>query len=379
MCRHEFYISRACKHYFPKVDRSPSADFFPTDKEDNHPIPVPRNLACTPVKLALKFYHDQVVYQPVEKDYSAKVEMPRSCPIVHTPPNGVTPPLAKLEQLKADNQLRSNMFQDFLRPPQMQQVEKDSRVPGRCSNRMKPGEHNPKHLERLRRWQYPGHMYEHVQRVKAYQARDPRHMEPNVDYYSVDFGCGGPFSAACLTGWEGSTLVTHRLHLWSDATTHLKPCNDQCLAGWSGTDLDTYRQQTWANVDPTAFETHDYPKRARKHLSEPPKECAILDWSNISDMHSDQWHWSAANGRQRRGQLPSGHDPNVPDHVWAPLPTRLYNVYVSGHRVLAEQKLTEMDKRKIADEKIKQEVRERIAKDFPNENEKGGDVVVEEG
>ena len=212
--------------------------------DDNHRgTAVPQNLTCAPVKLALKFYHDQVVYLPADMTYGSKIEIPRSCPIVHPPHHGVTREVAE-EQERADRALRDAMFRNGLGQLQERQVEEHAATRDQCSNRSKEDEHCPEELEEHKQQEYPSNMYAHVQSVKAYQARDRRYMKPNVKYIAVDFGCGGPFSAECLTGWDGIKLLTHRLHLWSDITTHLKPCNDQCLRGWSGADLDTYRQQT---------------------------------------------------------------------------------------------------------------------------------------
>lgn len=333
MCLHEFYLSTACGHHFPRLPPSAKPNVFFSDYHST--IAVPQSLTCNPVKLALKFYHDQVVYLPADMNCGAKVEIPKSCPIVHVPRDGPTKRTSR-EQDKARALLKNNMLGNGLGPWQERQIEINAMVLDQCSNRAKPGQHNAADLRRHRsRFQYPLNMYAHVQNVKAFQARDRRLMVPNVSYTDVDFGCGGPFSAECLTGWDGAGLLTHRLHLWGDAVTHPKPCNHQCLAGWSGADLDTRRQQIWAGDNLRNWGNVDYSGFAPKHVFEQTKitdHWVSIDYSNISHLHADQWHW---NGKEfeRIHTLPNGDVVHVPERVSVPVPESFDQVLRGMSRV----------------------------------------------
>ena len=260
------------------------------------------------------------------------MEIPKCCPIVHGDGASLR---AIREQRKADRVLWRTMFNNGIAGPQLQQAEIEAEKLDRCSNRAKPGEHNPAALRRHKQQPYPPNMFAHVKSVKAYQSRDRRDMTPNVQYVNVNFGCGGPFSAECLTGWTEIGLLTHRLHLWGDAITHPRPCNNECLAGWSGADLDAYRLETWA-VYENKFATDTYPQSWRgvkdheyratafRHLYHQTTPCAhrtdwvVLNYKNLSHRHSDQPRWDAESGRW----VP---DP-VPGEVSVPLPERLDQV-----------------------------------------------------
>ncbi|KAF6233201.1 hypothetical protein HO173_008490 [Letharia columbiana] len=237
------------------------------------------------------------------------------------------------------------MLDNGLGPFQKWQIENDAAVLDQCSNRAKPGEHSPKALRRHKELNYPLNMYRHVQNVKAFQARDRRFAMPNVRYINVDFGCGGPFSAECLTGWDGTGLLTHRLHLWSDAITHPKPCNHECLAGWSGADLDTYRQQTWAGDNVKNWGSFDYPKSAAEYVFNHTEHWAVLDYSNVSHLHADQFDWHGDN-IVRKHTLPNGQVVHVPETVLVPVPESLDQVLREMSRVSLPE---EIDQASIED------------------------------
>ena len=349
MCRHEFYRSNACGHHFPKLPPPAEenrffADHFPT-------IAVPKSLTCSPVKLALKFYHDQVVYEPADMTCPTNVEIPKSCPIVHGSRDGMSR-RAQRETQKAQRWLQNRMKENGLGRPQLEQCQIDAMIPDQCSNRAKPGKHNPADLRKHKRQPYPLNMHAHVESVKRFQARDKRDMTPNVEYIEVAFGCGGPFSAECLTGWTGIGLLTHRLHLWGDSVTHPKPCSDECLAGWSGRDLDSYREQTWAGHNPKmwkdrypsypnskTWKNDVYPWLTLHHVSRHAENWAAIDYSNISHLHTDQFYW---NGHQlvrvKQRMDPQSNTPqsvHIPDEVWVPVPERLSQVLRKMDPVLA--------------------------------------------
>lgn len=329
MCFHEFYFSTTCGHHFPKLPPSVKPNVFFKDYPPT--IAVPQSLTCLPVKLALKFYHDQVVYLPADMNCGAKVDIPKSCPIVHRPRDGPTKRTIR-EHDKAEVMLSNNMLENGLGDGQKWQVEINAANLDQCSNRAKPGEHNATELRRHKEQAYPRNMYAHVQNVKAFQSRDKRFMKPNVIYTNVNFGCGGPFSAECLTGWDGVGLLTQRLHLWSDTTTHPKACNHECLAGWSGADLDTYRQQTWAGDNLKNWMNRDYTKFTRDYVPAHTEHWAVIDYSNVSHLHADQFDW---NGRQyvRKYELPNGQVVHVPEMVSVPVPERLDQVLRAMERV----------------------------------------------
>ena len=288
-------------------------------------IAVPKSSTCAAVKLALKFYHDQVVYLPADMNCGAKVEIPRSCPIVHPLRNGVTK-MAIEGQVTADRELKTSMLRNGLGPPQITQIEKDSATLDQCSNRAKPGEHNPAHLREHKKSKYPPNMHAHVQNLKAYQTRDRMFMTPNVNYTKVDFGCGGPFSPECLTGWDIPRLLTHRSHLWSDRATHPKRCTHHCLAGWSGADLDAYREAIWPGEDPFMWREVDYVKFAPRSMFKHTKHWAVLDYSNISHLHADQWFWDETQF-VRLSVLKNGQIVHVNEKVSVPVPERLHRAF----------------------------------------------------
>ena len=329
MCFHEFYFSTTCGHHFPKLPPSAKPNVFFNDYPPT--IAAPQSLTCVPVKLALKFYHDQVVYLPADMNCGAKVDIPKSCPIVHRPRDGPTKRTMR-EHAKAEILFNNNMLRNGLDGVQKMQVEINAANLDQCSNRAKPGEHNATELRRHKEQAYPRNMYAHCQNLKAFQSRDKRSMKPNVIYTNVDFGCGGPFSAECLTGWDGVGLLTQRLHLWSDTPTHPKPCNHECLAGWSGADLDTYRQQTWAGDNLKNWVNLKYSKFAHDYVHDHTEHWVVIDYSNVSHLHADQFDWD---GHQyvRKYKLPNGQVVHVPETVLVPVPERLDQVLRAMRRV----------------------------------------------
>lgn len=255
--------------------------------------------------------------------------MPKSCPIVHTPPVRPTKRTIR-EHQKACTQLNNAMLSNGLGPQQTSRIEIDAGVLDQCSNRSKEGQHNAAALRRHKEQQYPLNMYAHVQSVKAYQARDREHMLPNVLYTNVNFGCGGPFSAECLTGWDGAGLLTHRLHFWSDGYTHPKACDSECLKGWSGADLDAYRWMNWEGPYPDAADKPrdwariNYPQFAREYVLKHIRETGhwyAVDYSSISHRHGEQFHW---NGHRYVRKNDRGL--RVPETVVVPVPELLDQV-----------------------------------------------------
>ena len=334
MCIHEFYRSKICGHHFPKLEQPVKVALF----SDPCPtISVPQSLTCIPVKFALKFYHDQVVYLPAEVTYNSKVEIPRSCPIVHSFPNGTKREVkntAYRGQMEADLILSNAMERHGLHDGQKWQIQYEAAILDRCSNRAKPGAHDPAELKKHQRLTYPANMYAHVQDVKAYQERDRCHMMPNVVYFEVDFGCGGPFSANCLAGWDLLQLLTHRLHHWGDGTIHPRPCSDDCLAGWSGVDLDAYRRQTWPGDMASGWRDTDYNIFAHKFLFKKTRhsqQCwTALDFSNVSHRHPDQFKMNVWDGskfmRVTQPMTKYQSEKHVPECVWVPVPNRLHQL-----------------------------------------------------
>ena len=307
---------------------------------------------------------------------------------------------------RADRDLNNAMALNGLGVDQQRQVNIDAAIPDQCSNRAKPG-HSAAKLRRHKQWAYPPNMYAHVQNVKTYQERDRRYMKPNVKYIRVHFGCGGPFSPECLVGWNDLKLLGHRLHLWSDPTTHPKPCNHECLQGWSGADLDTYRRQTWAGRDSTALLRLDpigYSNFAREHVSprmsprmaeQHPERFATLDFSDFIDRHTDQW--TTSHNNQPPERICGIWDPKagkvktvyVPEHVTIPLPKRLERVLKGSESRGREAEPTWVETPEMADarrRKAREVLRRKIARDFPLplSSNGGGEgqqtvVVVKEG
>ena len=319
MCIHEFYLSTACGHHFPKVPPSAKPNAF--FNNFSLTIAVPQSLTCAPVKLALKFYHDQVVYLPADMNCGAKVELPKRCPIVHSSPNSPTKRTIR-ENQKARDQLNQTMLRNGLGPWQQWQIEIDAAKLDQCSKR--ETEPNNAALQRHKVQRYPPNMFAHVQNVKAFQDRDKRHMVPNVKYFDVEFGCGGPFSAKCLTGWDVKALLMHRLHHWSDKTIHPKPCDNECLRGWSGADLDTYRQQTWPRRN--NGEVVDYSKSALRYDFSHHEGWVNINYNNISHLHADQWYWDGKEFVRRCNpeEGKEGPEVEVPEEVCVPVSKRLY-------------------------------------------------------
>ena len=251
----------------------------------------------------------------------AKVEIPRSCPVIHGDTTRATRKAVD-GQKQADRKLKNAMLRNGLGRPQELQIEMDALVLDQCSNRAKPGEHNAVDLRQHKQMEYPLNMYGHVQSVKAYQSRPKSLMKPNVRYFEVDFGCGGPFSEQCVTGWSEEGLLTHRLHLWNDIDTHPKPCNDQCLVGWSSADLETYRKQTWPNDDPQYWKIIDYAKFAPEHVFKRTDQWAVLNYDKVKYLHPEQWVWDGKSFARTKA-LKNGQIVHVPERVWVPVPNGL--------------------------------------------------------
>ena len=248
------------------------------------------------------------------------MELPKQCPIVHSSHNSPTEKTIR-EDEKARNQLNQAMLKNGLGPWQQWQIEIEAARLDQCSKREK--DQNNAAPRRHREQRYPQNMFEHVQAVKAFQDRDRMHMLPNVKYFDADFGCGGPFSAACLTGWDVEALLMHRLHHWSDTTIHPKPCDDECLRGWSGADLDTYRQQTWPHRNPRTGEIVDYPKSTLRYNFSQHKGWVKINYSNISHLHAEQW-LRKDTAFVRKHNPPMGPEVEVPEEVCVPVSHRLY-------------------------------------------------------
>lgn len=348
------------------------------------------SLTCYPVKLAMKFYHDQVVYLPADMNCGSKVEIPRSCPIVHTLAEPTTQAViqrAYFGDSVARIDLTLSMIRNGLGLDQIVQVEHDSRILDQCSNRAKPGDHNPSLLRRHKHRKYPPNMYSHVQAVKAYQQRDRGHMLPNVFYIDVDFGCGGPFSAQCLYGWGAIQLLTHRLHLWADKTIHPKPCNNECLAGWSGHHLDAYRRQTWAGAMafPMGWRDPDYYTTAAQNILFEQSKYAqqswgVLDYSHIYERHIDQWEevgvnripvhisWLLSEEQLKHAK--------IPEHVRVPVPKLLKQIFSYEPEAAHDPETAAAETPEMAEKRIRRawdRIREKIRRDHPTGK---GDVVV---
>ena len=383
MCIHEFYRSQVCGHHFPKLPNKP-VKYYCVDNPCDA-IYIPRSLTCDAVLLALKFYHDQVTYLPADMSWGTKVEIPRSCPVVHNLPEDTSAEVwdsTRKGHNKADAILRSAMKRNGLEPLQAGQIQREAEKADRCSNRASPGEHNPALLERHKLLEYPYNMYKHVQDVKAYQQRDRRHMKPNVRYTDVYVGCGGPFSAKCLIGWKDIELLTHRLHLWGDGTTHPRPCNDECLGGWSGNHLDAYRRQTWPGDTAIGWrDIVDYPTAAHNILVNRTRESqqpwTPLDFRNVSHDHTNQ--------RKRHGprsakvsQLRTEKEPadfKVPECVWVPVPDRLHQILTNSPTARPEP----VETPEMAEQRRREawnRIREKIRRDHPAGER---NPVVEEG
>ena len=381
MCIHEFYRSQVCGHHFPKL---PQPVRFHRLNNHRDAIYLPGSLTCDAVMLALKFYHDQVTYLPADMSWGTKVVIPRSCPIVHDLPEDTPAELKesiKKGQKKANAILRNAMFRNGLTRLQAFQIQRDAEVADRCSNRARPGEHDPALLERHKWQEYPLNMYKHVQDVKAYQERDRRHMMPNVMYTDVHFGCGGPFSAQCLIGWTDIKLLTHRLHLWGDGTTHPKPCNDECLAGWSGNHIDAYRRRTWPGDSAIGWRDVDYPSVAHNLLVDRTRESqqwwTALDFRNVSHHHTDQFMWDGSNFVKKSQPRTEEEAANlrVPEYVWTPVPNRLHQILTNTPRArpdpVGTPEMAEQRTREAWDR-----IREKIRRDHPARETS---PVVEEG
>lgn len=250
-----------------------------------------------------------------------KVEIPRSCPIIHGDATRATRKAVD-GQNTADRKLENAMFRNGLGRVQELQIEMDALVLDQCSNRAKPAHHNAADLQQHKHLEYPLNMYAHVQSVKVYQTRPKSLMMPNVRYFEVHFGCGGPFSQECLVGWSEEGLLTHRLHLWSDTDTHPKPCNDQCLAGWSSADLETYRKQTWPKDDPRFWKIIDYAKFAPDHVLKHTDQWAVLNYDRVKYLHLEQWVWDGKSFARIKA-LKNGQIVHVPEQVWVPVPSGL--------------------------------------------------------
>lgn len=285
---------------------------------------VPQSFTCIPVKLALKFYHDQVVYLPADMNCGTKVELPRKCPIVHNPRDGPTKSTLWGDWI-AWNKLNNLMLMNGLGACQRAQVEVDAAKLDQCSNRTQQEDSKLGAPRRHKEQPYPKNMWQHVLDVKAFQERHRSQMKPNVIYFDVDFGCGGPFSAKCLTGWSGRGLLTHRLHHWNDRVIHPERCDRYCLTGWSGEDLDTYRQQTWLGRKAKNRENVNASKCAPRPDLSHHAYWVKVDYSNNMDLHADQWKWDATRKESvRKANPPNGSEVVIPEQVLVPVPQRLY-------------------------------------------------------
>ena len=287
MCVHEYYHSKACGHKFPRLPPSVRSKAPYTFNDYHRTINVPSSRACVPVKLALKFYHDQLVYLNTELvKREPPLAMPKLCPTIHTPRDSVKKRSHReREHHRHLAELSHQMRLNLLTFEQEQEVERHSMVLDQCSNRLKQWFLYDDFLEDHMKLPFPQNMYLHIQSVKKFQSRKKDYMLQNVTYFRVDFGCGGPFSPQCLVGWNGLELLTNRLHVWADAETHPHPCSMECLPGWAGPQIDRYRKTTWADN----WEDAGSPEPDHTDLFEFNEDGVLLDYTNIKHRHLNQY------------------------------------------------------------------------------------------
>lgn len=259
----------------------------------------------------------------------AKVELPKRCPIVHSSDDEPTEG-TKREDKMAKSRLDQTMLSNGLGPWQQWQIEIEAGRLDQCSKR--GTEQNNAAARRHRKQQYPVNMFAHARNVKDFQNRDKTHMMPNVEYFDVDFGCGGPFSAECLTGWGIEALLMHRMHHWSDTTIHPKPCDNECLRGWIGPDLDTYRRQTWPHRNPNNGQIINYPKSTLRYNFSQHQGWVKIKYSNVSHLHAEQWDRGNTEF-VRKYNHPMGPEVEVPEEVHVPLSRSFYQACCNMSRV----------------------------------------------
>ena len=116
---------------------------------------------------------------------ASKVEIPRSCPIIHPSLEGMTRGAVE-EADRAYQDLNNAMSLNGLGVDQRRQVNIDAAIPDQCSNRAKPG-HSAANLRWHKRREYPLNMHAHVQSVKAYQERDRRPWRRILDLVPAEY------------------------------------------------------------------------------------------------------------------------------------------------------------------------------------------------
>ena len=154
------------------------------------------------VNAAIQFYHDQESYQAVEDVLHGVMQFPKSCPVIHRPPEG--PSQAVLQQQEKDEQaLQNELIENGLGQDFQAYVEARSLWEGPTGKRTRDDT-----------LPYPPHQLQHIRQLEEYQSRPVQ--APNVITNDVSYGCGRPGNEACLKGQNGLWILTHRLSDWQN-------------------------------------------------------------------------------------------------------------------------------------------------------------------
>ncbi|KAL6714139.1 hypothetical protein ACLMJK_008633 [Lecanora helva] len=162
---------------------------------------------CTPVKVALEYWHRQTQFLPVEMTSHPPQPCPRRCPLVRPYPG------ARASQWmweSDDSTLAANLLALGVDDAKEAEILRLESTFGRDSMRslrggVAPTEH------------YPGNWYNIIREVHVYQQRPVRC--PNLYVYNIAKGCGcprnGQISSRCLVGWTRTELLMLRASDWN--------------------------------------------------------------------------------------------------------------------------------------------------------------------
>ncbi len=163
---------------------------------------------CTPVKVALDYWHSQLLYKPVETPTGNTIACPQACRPVRPFPRDIQGNRAAWEA--DDETLAANMAFHGVHIAEQHRVLSDEATVGRDSMRMLPPNERPSE-------EYPQHFYNFIRDLAVYQSRPDK--EPNVQFFNTLKGCGRPGSRMtpnpCLVGWTGKELLMLRMKDWN--------------------------------------------------------------------------------------------------------------------------------------------------------------------
>ena len=159
---------------------------------------------CTPLKVALEYWHRQLQYLPVESPTGSTLPCPQACRPVRPFPREMIGNRAVWE--RDDETLERNMLAHGVDEAEKSRVLALENTPGLDSMRILPRDMTPSQ-------DYPEKWYNFVRDFAVYQSLADK--APNVYITNTTKGCGRPGGRPCLARWTGPEILMLRMREWN--------------------------------------------------------------------------------------------------------------------------------------------------------------------